>query len=1068
LKFDSLILKGFGIFDESLPLADRSFKFTHYVINVILGQNERGKTTLMEALLDTLYGIPAPRKDLRKPWITPHAFAAVLEFQVGGKAYRVERDFTKEHAVLTSLTPGGSRVIFSGSASPRGRGGQSQNYRETLEKLGIPSRDVMEQLSFVRKLELETGVSQEIRRLVTGGGRINYHQAISQVIGEYFKLTRINPWQQFNKNKPREIELAQEHLARLEEQSARIREAGLEIIRVEQEMKGLEEDIARIKSDVEDCRFQGEGIREAISINEKVTAGNERLGSLIRERDRIKAKWAKLKEIRQEMEPLSGAFESFTGSVSGLSRELSQARDKMREMEEQESARQVKIQAIQKEKEAIEKQVYDRFPELTIFPSDFPERLRRFHRLETEFRQGIDFYNEKLLSIQDMEKSTNGSDRLSGQLEDFEERLELLRDSQKKAAIEIEFLEKSLQERQSLEEEIAASLNAAEENFPGMSLLPPDLPERIRDHRAAASIAELKKKQLESLKEDRSKLKNEMEKPVNVIPIILGFLLGLAGGVIFKNMALSIFLSFAGLVAGAAVSWVKISSLKSHRDQVESRIKALQDDTAKPLPDLGIPFGFAGRDNLDALQEKLREYQAACRNEERLRDRLLTMETEESARQKIEEITRRLEKTRQDLSLSPGDDPDETLEDFRSFRRMREKIQSLRDALRERFPSTGDGPLPPIPAELLAIRDEMEDFRREFPSIEGMPGQDKILAEFSEMLILRGRIQEQQSLLTHHVENSPFLPILEKARQREGEIMEILSPILKATGTGPQDVEAAQARYHHLKSQAAEIEEELKGFQNISSLETQINQLLAQGALMEKSRRDTFDKMPSLKALFELDPAQADLKLRDLAQKIKDLEKNLAEKNDRRNYCRVRVEEFSQPREELCRLEEMMDEIRDKIERLEIQRDGCKIAVDALQDSVAQFQEYHLKELQEEISRIFTFITGDRYAKVSLDAGFEIHIEDSSNREVQKEAISSGTRDQLFFAVRLALARSLSDSVTPIPFLLDDPFGSFDEQRLKLSRKILDKIAAEHQVILFSHSQDYSGWGNMVSNLNPT
>jgi DNA repair exonuclease SbcCD ATPase subunit len=63
--------------------------------------------------------------------------------------------------------------------------------------------------------------------------------------------------------------------------------------------------------------------------------------------------------------------------------------------------------------------------------------------------------------------------------------------------------------------------------------------------------------------------------------------------------------------------------------------------------------------------------------------------------------------------------------------------------------------------------------------------------------------------------------------------------------------------------------------------------------------------------------------------------------------------------------------------------------------------------------------------------------------------LSSGARDQLYLAVRLAVSEFLSRGAEPLPLLLDDAFATSDDQRLHAGmRTLIDSFAAGHQVVM--------------------
>ena len=64
--------------------------------------------------------------------------------------------------------------------------------------------------------------------------------------------------------------------------------------------------------------------------------------------------------------------------------------------------------------------------------------------------------------------------------------------------------------------------------------------------------------------------------------------------------------------------------------------------------------------------------------------------------------------------------------------------------------------------------------------------------------------------------------------------------------------------------------------------------------------------------------------------------------------------------------------------------------------------------------------------------------------------LSQGTADQLYLALRLALADLLLPRPDACPLILDDAFLTFDDQRLALALEVIQELAQTRQVLLFT------------------
>ncbi len=103
----------------------------------------------------------------------------------------------------------------------------------------------------------------------------------------------------------------------------------------------------------------------------------------------------------------------------------------------------------------------------------------------------------------------------------------------------------------------------------------------------------------------------------------------------------------------------------------------------------------------------------------------------------------------------------------------------------------------------------------------------------------------------------------------------------------------------------------------------------------------------------------------------------------------------------------------------------------------------------------FAHLTGGRYRRLIVDedpAGKAVlmAIRDS-DVECPVEALSEGTRDQLFLALRVAAIGAHAEQSEPLPFIADDLLVNFDDTRAAAALELLAELGRTTQVILFTH-----------------
>jgi uncharacterized protein YhaN len=123
-----------------------------------------------------------------------------------------------------------------------------------------------------------------------------------------------------------------------------------------------------------------------------------------------------------------------------------------------------------------------------------------------------------------------------------------------------------------------------------------------------------------------------------------------------------------------------------------------------------------------------------------------------------------------------------------------------------------------------------------------------------------------------------------------------------------------------------------------------------------------------------------------------------------------------------------------------------------LERQVARFQERHQPRMLEELSALFCALTEGRYSRVYPrydDEGTFVAVR-QDGVEVTPAAMSTGTREQLWLAVRLAYVRQYCDTSEPLPLILDDPLVNFDAARARATLTVLADFAKRSQVLMLT------------------
>ncbi|QDV07566.1 chromosome segregation protein [Planctomycetes bacterium Poly30] len=117
-------------------------------------------------------------------------------------------------------------------------------------------------------------------------------------------------------------------------------------------------------------------------------------------------------------------------------------------------------------------------------------------------------------------------------------------------------------------------------------------------------------------------------------------------------------------------------------------------------------------------------------------------------------------------------------------------------------------------------------------------------------------------------------------------------------------------------------------------------------------------------------------------------------------------------------------------------------------------QETHGPLLQraQELFKVLTLGAYEQLHPSESASGKEVMVaRRPDGRQVGVDEMSSGTCDQLYLALRIASVEHMLKTVEPMPFIADDLFVNFDDERTEAALRVLAELSKSTQVIVFSH-----------------
>jgi uncharacterized protein YhaN len=127
-----------------------------------------------------------------------------------------------------------------------------------------------------------------------------------------------------------------------------------------------------------------------------------------------------------------------------------------------------------------------------------------------------------------------------------------------------------------------------------------------------------------------------------------------------------------------------------------------------------------------------------------------------------------------------------------------------------------------------------------------------------------------------------------------------------------------------------------------------------------------------------------------------------------------------------------------------------------LRYAIQRYRKENEGPLLRRASGLFRNLTLDKFTGLEIDHDSDekpvLRARRANNgASVPIEGLSDGTRDQLFLTLRLAGIEELLSKGTVLPFVADDLFVNFDDDRALAGLRVMADLATRTQVLFFTH-----------------
>lgn len=173
---------------------------------------------------------------------------------------------------------------------------------------------------------------------------------------------------------------------------------------------------------------------------------------------------------------------------------------------------------------------------------------------------------------------------------------------------------------------------------------------------------------------------------------------------------------------------------------------------------------------------------------------------------------------------------------------------------------------------------------------------------------------------------------------------------------------------------------------------------------------------------------------------------------------RARAEELLNDRltqiGDVAALEEEIATVKEQLQDLEAEAHAYDLAIDTLEAASRSVRRAVIPRLKSQLQDQLAPITNGRYRDVRIGEDLALQVKTQDQRSFKDvDDLSLGTRSLIYLLERVALARIIGGNAEPPPLLLDEALVHADRRRMRAALDELRRLGEEHQIILFSKDE---------------
>lgn len=1005
MKIKKLALDSFGKFQNFTIDLDDGF-------NVVYGHNESGKSTVMAFIMMMFYGHGGRKQSVLEntrtkyqPW-NGKKMSGKVYFESDGVDYRLERSFGKSNKtdkIKVYQEHTGEEVPIKSSPGKHFFRVNEDTFRQSLF--------IFTNQSVITSSDMEKDeITERLMNLVTTGSEDTSYDSARQEIDQAKQRV-------LSKNKKKG------KLADARQAVSQLKEELIQAYEDEKDKEKIQSKITQLESDAEAVFAEKDELEKRLE-NRQLADQAEMLSQAIERQQ-------KTLELNGQIDTLSNQLRTEEGSIEkNLLLSYQDLIGEIVSLKKEEENIQDEIQSLNERVAELESEKREEIPPgLTQEMKSSEETLASLKKQMAKTNKGI----EEAVRYQ---KEADKGEKLERQYQEKKSEIDTLQ-------VEIQKMEEKCEgQRTQVEEEqegrliLAGDLEAFESRKKSLEEYIQE--EENEFNYQTQSFRDRRQSKLDHLNSLKSFMNQKTSDPqpqnnqlliIGLILAVAGIGLGLLNPLLYLLTVLGVILVILAYRQAMPSQEVDPADLQAQVTQLEEEM-ASADEGYKQQQEVYEQKEEENRQLLASLEEGIRQvqqdYEEASRIFEAGQEELEALEKtfQESEnhlnnhRHTFTYLEKELASVREELKAYPDAVKEKDIREEKDrLQEMQEEVDSLTQRKSEVLSQYGAQDL----YDLTRLENDIQTLK-------------KTLAECQ--VDLEKKIQRQQVIQT----------------QVEDKTSELFSQLSVFEPTA--SLEAAQLLVKQLDEQREQL----------SNLLAQAHTLEANQSDLEKSYSlaELQDQRSKIEEQLENVELTSDT-TEELEEELEQIHDRLHEIDKEISKTETEVIERYRDKANVSQIESQLAYHQEKERKWQEVYDDLERAEKYLEEAFGEMQTGFSPIVNEKTSENFSKLTGGKYSEVKVTKDFDVSIEDHETQDLKLwEYMSTGTIDQIYLSLRLAISEIIAEEEGQLPLFLDDVFAQYDDGRAKNGLTMLAELSeqkGDHQILLFTCHQRIADWG---------